>query len=747
MPQTIADFLVRWRVPLLLAALALTTVAAPWSRRLEFNRSIEAMFAPSDPLLGPYRMLKRVFGGDEIALAAYVDPHLFEPAGLERLERLTDELRQVPGVVTVFSLTSSPVVGKAILDSPLRDRFLRLCEGYTLGADHETAGVACLLEPLGEHRTPRTQTIDLLRKTIARHAPDGVLTGEPVLVLDGFRRLDEDAMFLGINSTLLLSAVIIFSFRSVRWVLVPLAVMLATLLWTQALLAATGFRLSMVSSMLWALVTVICVGMVMHVIVSFRGLRQQGLNAEQALRKSLAILIAPIFWSGMTDAAGFGSLMLAHVGPVKEFGVMMALASVVALAAMAMLVPGLALVGRVDNTPRRAWGEGRLDFGLDFVARLVEHRTGLVGVLLAVIVAASLSGIPRLQVETDFTKNFRADSPLVQAYTFVESRLGGAGLLDIIVPVPHGVNDELLARVASLQRRLESDVKVFDEHGDEQPGLTKTMSLADVLELGDTSIAFRAAPTAGKVALLKQTMPLAGSLYGTDPDTKQEYLRIMLRARERQPASEKDRLIRQVHAITAEAFPDAEVTGFFVLLARLIDSVSSDQWLTFAAATTGIALMLMFACGRLSLAIVALAPNALPILMVTGLMGWLGLKINMGAAMIASVSMGLSVDSSIHWLADYQRHRAAGKSVDEAIRAAHQQVGRAMVFSTLALVVGFSALCASQFVPTIYFGALVSLAMLGGLAGNLLLLPLLVKLVTPKDDRPISSKPRSGDTS
>jgi predicted RND superfamily exporter protein len=142
--------------------------------------------------------------------------------------------------------------------------------------------------------------------------------------------------------------------------------------------------------------------------------------------------------------------------------------------------------------------------------------------------------------------------------------------------------------------------------------------------------------------------------------------------------------------------------------------------------------MLLFACGRLSLAVVALVPNALPILMVTGLMGWLGLKINMGAAMIASVSMGLSVDSSIHWLADYQRHRAAGRSVDEAIRAAHQQVGRAMVFSTLALVVGFSALCASQFVPTIYFGALVSLAMLGGLAGNLLLLPLLVKLVEPK---------------
>jgi predicted RND superfamily exporter protein len=112
-------------------------------------------------------------------------------------------------------------------------------------------------------------------------------------------------------------------------------------------------------------------------------------------------------------------------------------------------------------------------------------------------------------------------------------------------------------------------------------------------------------------------------------------------------------------------------------------------------------------------------------------MGWLGLKINMGAAMIASVSMGLSVDSSMHYLTDFLNQRRAGRSVHQAIAAAHQNVGRAMVFSTLALVIGFSALCLSHFVPTIYFGALVGLTMLGGLAGNLIVLPLLLALTAP----------------
>jgi predicted RND superfamily exporter protein len=92
--------------------------------------------------------------------------------------------------------------------------------------------------------------------------------------------------------------------------------------------------------------------------------------------------------------------------------------------------------------------------------------------------------------------------------------------------------------------------------------------------------------------------------------------------------------------------------------------------------------------------------------------------------------MGLSIDSSIHYLIAFRRQRAEGKSLSDALATVHQTVGRAMVFSTLALIVGFMLLTTSQFVPTIYFGVLVSLTMLGGLAGNLVVLPLLLKLVT-----------------
>jgi uncharacterized protein len=165
-----------------------------------------------------------------------------------------------------------------------------------------------------------------------------------------------------------------------------------------------------------------------------------------------------------------------------------------------------------------------------------------------------------------------------------------------------------------------------------------------------------------------------------------------------------------------------------VLLASLIQSLSADQWLTFGAAAAGIGLLLFVTLRSVRLALIALMPNALCIFLVTGALGFLGTRANMGTVMIAAVSMGLSVDASIHYLVAYRRLRRAGQSVVTAIEEVQQETGSAMVFATLALVVGFSALAVSDFVPTIYFGILSSATMIGGMLGNLIVLPLLVYL-------------------
>jgi len=741
----------RWWL-LALAALAAALAYVP-AQRLAFDRSIENMFAPGDPLLTPYRQLKRTFGGNEVVLAVYVDEKLMTPAGIGRVDKLARQLEQVPGVERTFALSDTPLRSAIVVDwMPGSRQAVELLEGYAVGRDRQTAAVICFLVPETESQTPREETIGELRRRVEAHDASGVIAGEPVMVVDGFAALEADGVRLNRISTLLLMLTMVYCFRSIRWVLLPMAVVVWTLLVTKALLVVGGLRLSMVSSMLNAIVTVISIATVMHLVIRFRQSRSAGLAHREALVAAGALVAAAVFWACVTDAVGFSSLLTARVGPVQDFGLMMALGSLVVLLGVMTLVPALSLVGRIDRDPHRAWGEAALDVALARTVGVVQHWPKTLGVLSLLLAVVAVWGCFQLRVESDFTRNFRAGSPVVRSYELVENNLGGAGVWDVLIPVPENASQEFVQRVRRLEERLRSEPVVAGSDGVPEPALTKVLSLVDMADAVRLGGAETDKPLAEVRTDLARLMPgMIGTLYGEDPQTGRPWLRIMLRARERQPAEAKQQLIGQVQQISREEFPDAEVTGFYVLLANLIDSLVRDQWFTFAVATAGIAAAMLLALRSVPLALVALVPNVLPILLVSGLMGWadrLGLadlKVNMGAAMIAAVSIGLSVDSSIHYIMAFRRARRRGCTVREALDEVHQTVGRAITFSTIALVVGFSALCLSEFVPTIYFGALVSLALLGGLIGNLVVLPLLLGLVSRgrKDLAPTSQLPES----
>lgn len=750
----VAGWLVARRGILAVAGVALAAVGVDRSRHLEFSRSIEAMFDRSDPALVPYARMTRTFGGSEVVLAAYGDRALFTAAGIGRLRTLAAELAALPGVASTTSLANTPLgAGIVDLDSPATGawaaRLVSLMEGFVVGFDRRTAVVACTLDPPaappGTRRgraVSRSGTIDALRARMAT-LPHGTVAGEPAMLRDGFAMLERDGNLLGTAAGLLAGAVLLVSFRSLRWLVVPLAVVIVALWATRGMLAIAGLQLTMVSTMLSAMVTVVGIGTVTHVIVEFRRQRLLGLTPPDALRESIATLFWPVVGAIATDVVGFGSLVASDVGPVHDFGIMTAVGAAMVLVAAALAVPFLALAGRFDTDPRMAWGEGALERSLDrLVRRIVRHPLPILAGS-ALTAAAAIAGMRWLEVETDFTRNFRASSPTVAAYEFVESRLGGAGVWDVLVPAREPLDPAQVAALARLADRLRTEAAVTGVDGRSAAGLTKVLCLADVLEaappLGTLGALLGAERRqAATLEVLRGILPqLVGTLVGSDPADGSTWLRVMLRARERQPAAAKEALIAQVRRIAAEEFPSgpgrpgAEVTGFFVLLSQLVHRLLADQWLTFLIAAAGIFLLLAAAFRSPLVAAIALVPNGLPIFVVLGLLGWAGIRVNMGTAMIAAVSMGLSVDSSIHYIAAFRRRLAAGHALDAALGTAHQTAGRAMVFATLALCVGFLALTTSGFMPTVSFGWLSCLTMAGGLLGNLVVLPVLLAVSAP----------------
>lgn len=769
MSEWIARYLVRWHVPLLGVALLVAAAGLPLSRQLDLDWRVEAMFPPGDPLVDSYRHLQERFGGNDICLAVYHDPQLWDTsgAGLERLDATSRALSEIEGVQAVLSLAElhnilqklrgpfnllRPAEERAppLLDpdDELAQALANVFEGYTHRHDSEYVAIACLLTTTSADQARTVGpanykvTLQQIQATLAdlpQPAHEGFVTGEPVLVAEGFRMVQRDGWRMGLTSSVLVSLVLLLCFRSVRWTLIPLAVVHWSLVVTQATLVLCDFQLTMISSTLTAIVTVIGVATSMHLLLKFQDERRRGATRARALQQTLSVLLAPVLWACVTDAVGFSALMVASVGPVRDFGLMMAIGSLtVFVVAILVLVPGLALLGSFDTDPSTP----QLDFAIRLWLRRMLNaclkRRVLGLTVLAGCFVFGLLGSLRMQVETDFTKNFHPSSPIVQGYAVIERELGGAGVWDIMLAAPVEIDADYLEQVRELEVRLRQ-LEIIQ--GTTRLQLTKVLSIADAVQAAQAGPLLSALPVSAKLTGMRSAMPeFTGALLTpATGDSQTRWLRIMLRSREQVPAAAKAELVDLVKrelqeftrrpewtALFDQRPPESQVAGYHVMLTKLVSNVLSDQWRCFALATAGIYLVMVIATRSLLLGLATLLPNALPILLVLGGIGWLETRANMGVAMIAAVSLGLSVDSSIHYLLHYQRRRRSGASPKKALRSAQENVGLAVVLATVALVAGFLSLCLSEFVPTVVFGSLASLTMLGGLIGNLVLLPLLI---------------------
>ncbi|MBD3673123.1 MAG: MMPL family transporter [Planctomycetaceae bacterium] len=712
---------IRLRNPLFLGALILLVVTSVISQDLKFDQRIESLYSQDDPHLQKFLESKSLFGGDEFLMIAWRQPNLFiedenelTEEATQTIEELTEKLNEVKGV----NAPSTQSLVTALKFPFGRSRVLKMVESVLVDADRKITSVVVRLTPEDDPEK-RAKTFEEIIRIANNHEPRAYVAGEPLHIHDMFRYVQEDGTKLFRISFLLLGIVLLILFRSWRWLLLPALLVALSINMTTAILVLFEVRLSMVSAIMNSLVMIIGVATMMHLAVHYREHRKS-LSPQEALEKSFRELIRPIFWTCATTAAGMLALMSSEITPIRSFGMMMSLASMLVFVSVLLIVPaGILMVSRFQNDPGSAPAEKQLVTLLSVNSRFVGRFPWIVLIGFGLVTAGAGWGFRYLEIETNFAKNFRSDSRLVRALTFVESELGGSTTLEVNFPAPEKLNSDFLDKVGKLTEELRS---LEDERG---PYFTTINSIDDGLKIVPT-IPFVSSTPRKKLDRINAIQPeFESMLYNAE----QERMRIFMRTMEQQPAERKNRIINETAAIAKEYFPDAKVSGIFVLLTFLIDSLMSDQLVSFSWAAAGIYLLMTVAFRSPLLGLVGLIPNIFPIIMVIGGMGWAGIHINIGTAMITCVSMGLTVDSSIHFIAAFQRERRQGLSVGEALASTSQNVGRALIFANLALVAGFSVLTVSQFIPLVYFGFLVSLAMIGGLAGNLILLPMMLSLI------------------
>lgn len=730
------NWLVNNRNWLLLATVVLLLGALPVANRLSFDQTIESFFPPANPDIQVLKKSRKDFGGDEFVIVAWHQPGLLQtnpegeyleltPEAEQRIKTLSAKLGELPGVDGERTRDLARFLQKTPRNRNTRRALLSLFDGILIGPDQETTAIVLQLYAGDSDNMARVDTIRAIRAVAREFDAKTSVAGEAVQIQDMFDLVERDGNLLYLASLGVLSFMLMIIFRSIRWVLVSVGIVITCVVCTRAILVLAGAQLSMVSSMLNSLVTIISISTTVHIIVYYRELRGT-LNARDAAVQTLRELWHPVLWTVVTIAVGFAALLVSEIVPVRSFAIMMTLATLLVIVVTLAVLPAAFASGSNVPIPGRVRLEDQLDAVLNRMAHLIDRHPAGTAVVCLALTAITAPGLWMMQVETDFSKNFRESSPIVQSLRFVESSLGPAGTWDVAFDVPDPLTSEFLDQTKELTNVLK-DLSTED-------------CQLDVLSLND---AIDVPPRLGNArARLQKIDQRQHDLVQSFYNSERRRMRIVLRSPEQQSTEAKLAQIQRVRdaiaahfertqTVASEATKQAEppvASGLFVLMARIIDSLLEDQWKSFLWACFGTFACMAIAFRSVRIGLISLVPNVFPIALVTGSMGLLNVPVNIGTAMIASVSMGFTC--SVHYIEVFQ-NALPKVGLSQALMIAQSSVGKAVVLAHFALVAGFMVLTASEFIPLVYFGALLSLSMIGGLISDLVLLPLLLRWTTP----------------
>lgn len=725
-----------WLVVVVLLSLALGWRAS----RVGIEHDNESLNAIDAEQRRVYDEFKATFGNDEDLLLTVTHPALLEPAGLTTVDRVTKTIAGWPGVRHVWSLTTveelvhgdvgaeprllipppldAPDVGARAQAAVDRNPDFT---GWLVSADRRTAGLVVEIEDRPGDVEYRTRLIEGLRALIATETMDGVelhLTGVPVQKHDVSLYIDRDRRLLLPLAILVLGATLAAFFRSVAGVVLPLGAAGLTVLWTMGVYAASGHALNAITALLPPVLLVVALITGVHVYEVWREGEQAGDGgADRAARAARAIWV-PAALCTVTTAQGFLSLATSEIPGVVQFGVFAAVGTVIACVLGLTAVP--AVLAMLHPPPRKTGSHGATLRFLDTTSRLATSRPVAVLAIFGAITALAAAGIPLVRANTDLVGFLRKDAPLRRDTEFVDAHLTGTLPLDFVVRRRDG------APVLSLDgtRRLAA----LEDAVRARPAVTTVTSVLALLRQ-----VHRAETEGGTLALPDHADALGDELDLIDESghdlvrrfASPEFRLLRLAVRVRAIGTAESAPL--VAAITADAGrilgPDYVCTPTGALYHVVHDSTRlvTQQVSSFGTAIALVVLAIGLLFRSLTFTILALIPNVMPIVWTAGLMGFGGIELSTGTAMIASAVLGMVVDDTIYYLAHF-RHVHEGDVV-AAIRATNRAVGAPVTAASASLILGFWVGALGSFRPTIYFSILTGLTMITGVACDLLVLP------------------------
>ena len=595
------------------------------------------------------------------------------------------------------------------------------------------------------------QNINEIREVINKYGENAKihLGGIPMIADDMMSYVKNDIVVFGIGVFLFIVATLWFVFRNIKWVIMPLLGCSVSVALMIGLLGLIGWKVTVISSNFIALMLILNMAMNIHLTVRFLQLRKEfnDLGKNEAILETCKKMFLPILYTVLTTICAFLSLIFSGIKPIIDFGWMMTLGLTVSILVTFSLLPSLLSIFASDEDISIKDTEKSKLTGI--LGKFSKENTKIIFSSAVLVVALSVFGISKLQVENSFINYFDSETEIYKGMKKIDDELGGTTPLDIIIKFPAQNKDETEEDEFSewdedtdensstywFTRNKIDRILLVHDYLDSLPEIGKVLSFGSII---------RVAEDLNKKKL--QSLEIA-VLYSKIPDEiKKEIIspyisvenneaRISVRVRDSLKDLRRNDLINKIENDLNSKLnlkkDEYKIAGVLILFNNLLQSLFKSQILTLGIVMLGISMMFFILFRNFTLSIIGVTPNFIAAFFILGIIGILGIPLDMMTITIAAITIGIAVDNSIHYIYRFKEEFNKIKDYKLTVDRCHSTVGIAILNTSITIVFGFSILVLSNFIPTIYFGIFTGIAMLLALISVLTLLPKLILVFKP----------------
>jgi len=597
------------------------------------------------------------------------------------------------------------------------------------------------------------QNINEIRDIISRYGENAKihLGGIPMIADDMMSFIKSDIIVFGIGVFIFIIVTLWFIFKNVKWVVMPLLGCLTSVIIMMGLLGLIGWKVTVISSNFIALMLILNMAMNIHLTVRFLQLKKEypDISKKEAVLKATNRMFLPILYTIMTTICAFLSLIFSGIKPIIDFGWMMTLGLIVSLLVTFTLLPSLLSIFSSEKELNIKDTEKSII--TSFLASVAKRSNFLIFGSTFVIIIASVIGITKLKVENSFINYFDKETEIYKGMKKIDDDLGGTTPLNIILKFPPNAQEkneedefseweedteknEEKSKYWFTRDKMDKILKVHD-YLESLPEIGKVLSFGSILRVAEDLNKKKLESL--EIAVLYSKIPdeIKKEIVSPFISVEKDEARIAVRIKDSLEDLRRNELIKKINSDLNNKLrlkkEEYNLAGVLILFNNLLQSLFKSQILTLGIVIFGIFCMFFILFRNISLSLIGVVPNFIAAFFILGIIGLLGIPLDMMTITIAAITIGIAVDNSIHYIYRFREEFKKISNYNKTLERCHSTVGIAILNTSITIVFGFSILVLSNFIPTIYFGVFTGLAMLLAMISVLTLLPKLLLIFKP----------------